>query len=190
MPAHRKICNGRNLVALFLLVCVSLGIQSSVAFGDTITCSHSYGYCGATNGNDNIHGWSNSNEIDAKTGRDNAWAASAQDWLWGGSDGDALNGGEGPDIIRGEYGNDSYLEISGSAGLFGQSGNDDIEGNVGRDFLEGNSGSDNMRGGDSADTIYAEDGTYDVVNGGAGEPPYVQPCYVDGYDAWTACEPH
>jgi len=175
-------------------VFAALLISWSCLFGGTATaaeinCSHAYELCLGTGSADDIFGWSNQNEIVARAGRDHAWGYAAIDWIFGGEDGDSINGGEGGDVVKGETGNDSYFELGGNYGVYGQSQNDAVEGNVGRDFLEGNQGADGLYGGDSADVMFAEDGEADTVNGGAGESGHTQPCYVDGYDAWTACEP-
>jgi len=172
------------------LLAVSLCLMEGTASAQEITCSHTIELCLGTNSGDNMYGWSNQQEIVARDGRDHAWGYAAIDWMFGGEDGDTLNGGEGGDVVKGEYGNDSYFELGGNFGVYGESQNDALEGNTGRDVVEGDQGQDGLHGGDSADVLFAEDGEADTVNGGAGEAGQAQPCYVDGHDAWTACEPH
>ena len=69
-----------------------------------------------------------------------------------------LYGGEGSDRIRGGLGND---------GASGGNGGDIVSGGYGRDRLFGCAGTDWLRGGRGRDAIYARDGGYDAVWGGA-----------------------
>jgi Ca2+-binding RTX toxin-like protein len=160
-----------------------IGLSVGMAFGQTVNCSHTLFYCQGTSEGDNISGWENFNEIEAKAGRDQVWAYGSFDVVHGSEDGDNVNGGEGADSVYGETGNDSNLVIGGGAGVYGQSQDDHLYGGVGDDLIEGDSGSDVMYGNEHDDVFFAEDGTADTVDGNSGSDI----CYVDGYDTWSNC---
>lgn len=167
------------LLALGAVIGLSLGI----ALGQTINCSHVGVYCQGTSEADNISGWENANEIEAKAGRDQVWAYGSIDIVHGSDDGDNVNGGEGVDSVYGEAGNDSNLVIGGGAGVYGQSQDDYLYGGVGNDLVEGDAGNDLMYGNEHDDVFFAEDGQADTVDGNSGSDI----CYVDGNDTWSNC---
>ena len=171
-----------------LLLGGAVGIGGGAAFAATINCSHWHSVCLGTSYEDFIYGWENTNEIEARQGRDNVHGYGAQDYIWGSWDADNVNGGEGNDFVHGEQGNDSYLVVGGNYAVAGQSGSDLLTGNYGDDLLQGDAGGDTMRGDEHNDVLYAEDGQADNVNGG--ESTALEPCYVDGYDAWYSCNPY
>src|SRR5262245_19837487 len=117
----------RTSVSIGLLVVGAVvGLSLGMALGQAINCSHVTTFCNGTSEADNISGWENVNSIEAKAGRDQAWAYGNADFVYGNDDGDNVNGGEGADYVFGEYGNDSNLVVGGGAGVFGQSQDDHL----------------------------------------------------------------
>ena len=192
MGAVRKLIrSAKTPLPVFAVVLgVGIGILGGSAFAAEVNCSHVAEFCYGTTNNDQITGWNNTNIIEAKSGHDDVWAYPGTDTVFGGDDADNVNGGEQNDALYGEYGNDSYWVVGGSNGLFGGPGPDNLFGGVGQDFLEGNGSPDNMYGNDHSDVFFAQDGVGDVVDGNGSTPGVEQPCYVDGYDAWSNCTPH
>ena len=109
-------------------------------------------------GNDVIHGGGGNDVIYGGPGRDRLYGEDGDDILFGRRGSDILYGGEGSDRIRGGLGND---------GASGGNGGDIVSGGYGRDRLFGCAGTDWLRGGRGRDAIYARDGGYDAVWGGA-----------------------
>jgi len=180
----------RKLALLSVFVIAFVAALDATAQAATINCSHVGEFCEGTNVYDAIYGWDNTNIIHAKGGDDDVWAYPGNDWVAGEGENDNLNGGEGFDTLYGENGHDNYLVVGNSKGLFGGIWADELFGGEGRDLVQGDGGKDTLYGNTGADTFYAEDGNADYVNGNEGQSPYVQPCYVDGYDTWVNCEPH
>lgn len=87
----------------------------------------------ATEGNDDIYGTNNDENIDALAGNDIVRAGSGNDVLIGGAGSDSLFGEIGNDILSGGDGLDT---------LIGGEGNDELDGGAGNDWLYGDGGSD------------------------------------------------
>src|SRR6266498_861740 len=119
-------------------------------------------------GNDTIHGGGGNDTLSADGGNDKLWGDEdlnfdcsqngstsggngGNDTLLAGDGNDQMHGGNGDDVLEGDAGNDQ---------MCGGGGADEMTGNAGKDTMFGNTGDDNMVGG-------ADDGTGDVMNGGA-----------------------
>lgn len=90
----------------------------------------------------------------------NDGAAGEGDWVgFGTTDVESIMGGSGNDIITG---NSLGNYISGGAGA------DSIHGMDGSDTVVGGAGGDSIYGDNDADFIFARDGEFDVIDGGAG----------------------
>ena len=184
---HMTTATQRGLVLMSIALAVvggTVGLLLSQALAENITCSHVHQWCRGTQGNDNIQGWENWNEINGELGLDSAWGYGGGDEVFGGGNGDTLFGGAGADSVRGQDGNDSYFSVGGSAGAYGNPEADIVEGNAGFDVVEGDTGQDSMYGEDNEDYLFAEDGQPDTVNGGE----QYDRCYVDASDSWFKCE--
>ncbi len=120
--------------------------------------------------NDNIQGFSNSNDnLDGLAGDDTINGLAGDDTLSGNEGNDLLIGGIGDDQLDGGAGNDS---------LFGMSGNDTLNGGAGEDLLRGQSGNDVLNGGAGNDTLFGGN-HFDRLHGGAGDD------LLDGVDGIT-----
>ena len=104
-------------------------------------------------------GGSGDDSITGGDGKDNLVGAAGNDTLGGGAGDDRLDGGKGSDSLKGGDGDDR---------LYGGDSNDKLFGEAGADHLSGDAGSDTMDGGSSNDKFYANDGTADMIFGGAG----------------------
>lgn len=187
-----KILGIRGASKVFLtalvMACSLFALSATSASAADVTCSHVNSNCYGTTNYDAIKGWQNDNYIYADAGRDDVWAKEGYDAIYGGDDGDNLNGGNNADNVYGQDGNDSYIYLgSGNSGLYGGFGNDKILGADGEDYVDGEDGNDDMYGGNNNDWLFAEDGEADIVGGGPSSG--LQPCYVDGHDAYTSCSP-
>lgn len=77
---------------------------------------------------------------------------------------DTMNGGDGNDAIYGKDGNDT---------LYGDAGGDSLNGENGNDILYGGDGNDTLTGGNGDDILDGGPGTYDFLNGNAGNDTYL-----------------
>ncbi|MCP4186990.1 MAG: calcium-binding protein, partial [Gammaproteobacteria bacterium] len=110
---------------------------------------------GATEGADNITGYSSDDTIDAMGGND---------YLYGADGNDTLSGGGGADRVYGQNGNDT---IDGGAD------NDYVYGDAGDDILNGGDGRDNIYGGTGNDTLSGGTGAGDYLSGDTGDDTYL-----------------
>lgn len=184
LAAHRprSLRGALMLMASVSVVVVLAGVTAQVAFGATIFCQVGV-TCSGTNSADTIIG------------------TTAADQIFGNGGGDDVRGNTGDDVIRGGDGNDtlygrdpSAASNSGQDTIYGGHGADDVIGQDGPDQLragcEGGctqtgEGLDNLQGGDGGDTIGAQNGKFDIVEGGAGSDV----CFVDsGLDSVGGCE--
>ena len=119
------------------------------------------GFTGAFTGNDGddqITGSADANEISGGAGNDHIDGGDGDDLLRGDIQGGGANPGDGDDTIKGGAGDDL---------IGGQGGNDDIDGGTGNDRLFGSKGDDTVKGGDGDDEVNGNQGN-DVVSGGNG----------------------
>ena len=117
-------------------------------------------------GKDILVGGLGSDRMYGDAGNDVLTGNAGVDRMWGGDDNDVLNGGSSNDKLYGEYGNDT---------LYGGNGNDLLNGGVGLDIYYGQNGND---------TLYARNGSQDLVNGGAG----IDTAQVDDLDIKQSLE--
>ncbi|MFH1870442.1 MAG: calcium-binding protein [Pseudomonadota bacterium] len=101
---------------------------------------------GATEGNDQLYGFSGVDLISGLGGNDT---------INGGRGNDTLDGGVGNDLVYGEDGDDWLIGGAGDDSLSGHSGNDVLDGGSGNDRLYGANGNDTYRFGigDGQDSV-------------------------------------
>lgn len=120
-----------------------------------------------TTGDDNLHGSSQPEIINAGNGADRVRGLDDTDAIFGGIGNDTIFGGGGGDIIVGEDGDDNLYGEGGDDIIHGNAGIDIINGGAGNDLINGGSGADLLIGDLGDDILYGEDGA-DTLNGGAG----------------------
>ncbi|MDK8264857.1 calcium-binding protein [Pseudomonas oryzihabitans] len=106
----------------------------------------------ATDGNDNIIGYSIADNLDGGDGDDRVLGNAGDDSLNGGNGNDYLDGGDGADVVYGGAGNDTLIAGSGNNRLYGGDGSDYLISGVGVNILDGGAGNDVIQGGDGSDT--------------------------------------
>lgn len=148
------------------------------ADGDEITDYDAGGWFGYgyQSGDDEIHGYSGDDTINAGSGDDE---------IHGGTGDDILNGGAGEDTIYGDEGNDTLNGGDGDDTIYGGDGDDTIDGGTGNDIVYGgdgddtwlaagtNSGNDKVYLQDGDDTaevgyLYTNTGVPEILDGGDG----------------------
>jgi Ca2+-binding RTX toxin-like protein len=121
-----------------------------------------------TNGNDNLPGTANPDQLYGLPGNDRLLSQSSADVDEGGTGDDDVRAGDGNDQINGGPGNDSGTGPVGNSPnleriLAGQNGNDIIDGFTGADNLQGGNDNDQLDGGPQVDTLLGQDGD-DFIN--------------------------
>ncbi len=107
-----------------------------------------------TEGNDELHGTSNSEEIHGLGGND------------------IIYGKDGDDILHGDDGDDKLFGDGGNDTLYGGEGNDELNGGDGDDILAGGNGHDRLIGGNGNDVLQGGQGD-DFLIGGRGNDSYL-----------------
>jgi len=118
------------------------------------------------------YGWFGGDDIlEGGLGDDFLYGFGGADNLHGEGGNDYLSGGNGNDNLYGDKATDNYL--AGEDTLYGGNGNDYLFGYERNDYLNGGSGVDILSGGDDNDRLFGGQGL-DVLNGDAGND------YLDG----------
>ncbi|HEY0649057.1 calcium-binding protein [Phenylobacterium sp.] len=113
------------------------------------------GYLRGDEGNDQIQGGGQFDDINGNMGDDLLYGHGGGDWVVGGKDNDTLSGGVGADIVYGNLGSDICNGDEGDDTVRGGQADDVLDGGAGNDWLSGDRGSDVIRGGAGADIFHS-----------------------------------
>src|SRR3954451_17556888 len=113
----------RRAILLLTAMVMALGLASSVAMAQVVTCpTGANGLCVGTNNDDTLNGTASDDDMSGLKGQDTLNAAAGFDTLRGGrggdtlkgeADNDTLTGGPGPDALNGGAQDDTYLFADG-----------------------------------------------------------------------------
>jgi Ca2+-binding RTX toxin-like protein len=100
-------------------------------------------------------------------GADRMRGTTANDVLCGLGGNDSISGRRGRDVIDTAAGNDKAIGNKAGDMILGLGGQDFVRARKGKDMIGGGADKDKLRGQGNADLLAAEDGTRDLVHGGA-----------------------
>ncbi|MBD2484234.1 FG-GAP-like repeat-containing protein [Planktothrix sp. FACHB-1365] len=119
-------------------------------------------------GNDNIETGEGDDDINGNQGNDYINAGNGKDKALGGKDNDQIDGGDDDDDLFGNLDNDTIAGNDGNDSINGNEGDDLIDGGDGKDQLFGGENNDLIKGGDKDDIIFGNLGT-DLIEGNDGD---------------------
>lgn len=149
----------------------ALGGDDRIATGPGVDCMT------GDAGHDELDGGAEPDQITGGRGTDRLFGGPGADELRGNEDRDHVNGGSGDDRIGGDAGDDFLAGGSDDDVVSGGSGRDSIRGEAGNDRITGGSGDDTINAGKGRnrvsagggrDTVYAVNGSRDVISCGSG----------------------
>ncbi|WP_308368568.1 MULTISPECIES: calcium-binding protein [unclassified Microbulbifer] len=145
----------------------------SIVFADTTVWNYEeikQQALAGTEGNDEIYGHADADNITAGAGDDTVYGRAGNDTIDGGLGQDSLYGESGDDEIHGGDGADTILGGAGNDRLYGDEGDDVIEDYSGENLIRGGIGDDQLTGNGS---LYGDEGAdtltgSGLLDGGAG----------------------
>lgn len=168
----------RQLAIVLVAMAAAVMLASGLAVAATFT---------GTNGDDNIKGTDQADEIYGEAGKDTLKGMAANDKVFGGADDDTLYGDDtagtaasGDDNVQGEGGNDKVFGGPDKDVVKGGPGNDTVQGEVGADLVHGGEDDDTVSGadplnatlGDGANKVYGDNGNDEVLGGSNADDLY------------------